>query len=178
MVFLQTIVIALGNNQDNMRKWLVIFVLQQSQARGNISAGWALSVSFLLLLFWIDVFMGLFKQEQCRRFLNRDILDILFLTRFMVSFTDVLKTQKKKLKKSRTGTSLGGPVVKTLPSNAGDAGSIPKIPHASGSNPKTQDRRNIVTDSVKTLQMIHIKKKKKEKEEVEHVVGKGDGGKG
>ena len=32
----------------------------------------------------------------------------------------------------------GGPVVKTLPSNAGDKGSIPgqeaKIPHASGSN--------------------------------------------
>ena len=106
MVFLQTIVIALGNNQDNMRKWLVIFVLQQSQARGNISAGWALSVSFLLLLFWIDVFMGLFKQEQCRRFLNRDILDILFLTRFMVSFTDVLKTQKKKLKKAEQGLPL------------------------------------------------------------------------
>ena len=40
--------------------------------------------------------MGLFKYKQCRRFLNRDILDILFLSRFMVSFADVLKTQKKR----------------------------------------------------------------------------------
>ena len=111
--------------------------------------------------------------HQCRRFLNRDILDILFLTRFMVSFADVLKTQKKKLKKRRAGTSLGGPVVKTLPSRAGGAGSIPKMAHTSGQNPKTQDRSNIVTNSVKTLQMIHIKKKK-----VEHIVGKDDGGKG
>lgn len=65
-------------------------------------------------------------------------------------------------------------MVKTLPSRAGGAGSIPKMAHTSGQNPKTQDRSNIVTSSVKTLQMIHIKKKKK----VEHVVGKGDGGKG
>ena len=69
--------------------------------------------------------MGLFKYEQCRRFLNRDILDILFLTRFMVSFADVLKTQKKKLKKRRAGTSLGGPVVTNPPADAGDTGSIP-----------------------------------------------------
>ena len=125
--------------------------------------GWALSVSFLLLLFWIDVFTALFRYEQCRRFLNRDILDILFLTRFIVSFTDVWKTQKKKLKKSRTATAFGVAVVKTLPSSAEGAGSIPKIPHGSGQNPKTQDRSNTVTSSVKTLQVIHIKKKKKNK---------------
>ena len=37
---------------------------------------------------------------------------------------------------SKTGYFPGGPVVKNLPSNAGDAGSIPgqgtKIPHATG----------------------------------------------
>ena len=47
----------------------------------------------------------------------------------------------KKKKKDLEGTSLGGPVVKTSPFNAGDAGLIPgqgaKIPHASG--PKNQN---------------------------------------
>ena len=56
----------------------------------------------------------------------------------------------------------GGPVVKTSPSNAGGAGSIPgrgaKIPHAS--RPKNQNRSNTVTNSIKTLKMVHIKKKK------------------
>ena len=45
-----------------------------------------------------------------------------------------------KLKNKRTWDFLGGPVVKTSPSNAGGASSIPgqgtKIPHAS--QPKTQ----------------------------------------
>ena len=57
----------------------------------------------------------------------------------------------------------GGPVVKTSPSNAGGVGSIPcwraKIPHASG--PKKENinnRSNIVTSSIKTLKMAHIKK--------------------
>ena len=48
--------------------------------------------------------------------------------------------------------------VKTSPSIAGGVGSIPsqgtKIPHASW--PKTQNRGNIVTDSVKTLKMVPI----------------------
>ena len=49
--------------------------------------------------------------------------------------------------------------VKTLPSNAGDRGSIPgwgaKIPHASW--PKNQSRNNIVTNLIKTFKMVHIK---------------------
>ena len=52
----------------------------------------------------------------------------------------------------------------TLPSNAGDVGLIPgggaKIPHALG--PKNQNMNNrskIVINSIKTLQMVHIKKK-------------------
>ena len=57
----------------------------------------------------------------------------------------------------------GGPVVKTLPSSAGDAGSIPgwgaKLPHASGSKNQNIKRSNIVTNSIKTLKMVHIKKK-------------------
>ena len=56
----------------------------------------------------------------------------------------------------------GCPVVKTLPSNAGCAGSIPgqgaKISHASWSKNQTKNRSNIVTNSVKTLKLVHIKK--------------------
>ena len=60
----------------------------------------------------------------------------------------------------------GSPVVNILPSNAGGAGSIPgwgvKIPHDSW--PKNQNinsRCNVVTDSIKTLEMVHTKKKNK-----------------
>ena len=55
-------------------------------------------------------------------------------------------------------------MVKTSSSNAGSAGSIPgwgaKIPHAS--RPKDQNiksRSNIVTTLIKTLKVVHIKKK-------------------
>ena len=44
------------------------------------------------------------------------------------------KTIRQFGKKSNVGTSFGGPVIKNLPCNAGDVGSIPgrgtKIPHA------------------------------------------------
>ena len=57
----------------------------------------------------------------------------------------------------------GGPAVKTLPSNAGGAGSIPglgaKIPHVLWPQNKKQSRNNIVTNSIETLKMVHIKKK-------------------
>ena len=57
----------------------------------------------------------------------------------------------------------GCPVVKTSPSNTGGTESIPdlgaKIPHAS--EPKNQNINNIVTNSIKNLKMVHIKKKKK-----------------
>jgi len=57
-----------------------------------------------------------------------------------------------------------GPLVMTLPSNAGDVGLIPgggaKIPHALGlKNQNMNNRSKIVTNSIKTLQMVHIKKK-------------------
>ena len=50
----------------------------------------------------------------------------------------------------------GGPVVKTLPSNAGGVGSVSSlgatIPHASQpKNPKGKNRSNIVTNSIKTF---------------------------
>ena len=62
----------------------------------------------------------------------------------------------------------GSPVVKTSPSNGGDAGSIPgwgaKIPYASSwpKNQKNKNRRYIVTNSIKTLKKNgpHQKKKK------------------
>ena len=57
----------------------------------------------------------------------------------------------------------GGPVVKNLLSHGRDVVSIPgqgtKIPHVSWL--KTQNinnRSNIVTDSIKTLKRVHIKK--------------------
>ena len=62
-------------------------------------------------------------------------------------------------------------VVKTLPSNAGSVSSIPgleaKIPYGSPKKKKKKKkhthiktRNNIVTNSIKTLKMVHIKKKK------------------
>ena len=54
-----------------------------------------------------------------------------------------------------------GPLLKTLPSNAGDMGLIPgwgaKISHASQSNKPKQNRSSIVTNSIKTLNMVYIK---------------------
>ena len=73
----------------------------------------------------------------------------------------VYDCQKKK-KKKHYGDFPDGPVVKTSLSSAGDAGLIPglgaKIPHAS--QPKNQNikQSNFVTNSIKTLKMVHIKK--------------------
>ena len=56
----------------------------------------------------------------------------------------------------------GHPGVKTSPSNAGAAGLIPgqeaKILHALCQKTKTQNRSNIVTNSIRTFKMILIKK--------------------
>ena len=50
-------------------------------------------------------------------------------------------------------------MVKTLRSSAGGVGSIPgrgaKIPHASW--PKNQNIEHVVTNSIKTLKVVHIK---------------------
>ena len=58
----------------------------------------------------------------------------------------------------------GGPVVKTLLPSAGGAGSIPgrgtKNPHAWRPKAKTWNGNSIVTNSIKTLKVVHIKKKK------------------
>ena len=66
----------------------------------------------------------------------------------------------------RTRDFPGGPVVKIWPSNGGNTGSIPgqgaQIPHGSQSK-KTKhenNRSNIVPNSIKTLKVVHIKKKK------------------
>ena len=57
----------------------------------------------------------------------------------------------------------GGAVVKTSPSKAGGAGSIPdqgtKIPPALRPNNQTIKQSKIVTNWIKTLKMVHIKKK-------------------
>ena len=66
--------------------------------------------------------------------------------------------------------SLGCPVVMTLPSNVGDAGSIPlqgaKIPHALCPKNQNINKSSIVTNSIKTLKMVHIKKKSLKKSKI------------
>ena len=61
----------------------------------------------------------------------------------------------------------GGPVVGTLPYNAGAAGSIPSQELRShmtrGQKTKTENRNNIVINSIKTLKMFHSKKKSEKK---------------
>ena len=57
-----------------------------------------------------------------------------------------------------------GPVVKTSPSKAGGAGLIPgqgsKIPHASRLKNQEVKEKQIATNSIKTLTMVHIQKTK------------------
>ena len=66
-------------------------------------------------------------------------------------------------------------MVKTSLSNAGCVGSIPgwggKNPHALRS--KNQNRSNIVANSIKTLKMVHIQKKKKNLEKKKEKKNKG-----
>ena len=55
----------------------------------------------------------------------------------------------------------GGPGVKTLPFNARSAGSITgwgtKIPYASWpKTPKQENRRKVVTNSIKNFKVVHI----------------------
>ena len=50
-------------------------------------------------------------------------------------------------------------MVKTSPSNVGVIpGQAAKTPHASWPKNQNMNRSNIVTDSIKTLKMVHIKK--------------------
>ena len=62
-------------------------------------------------------------------------------------------------------------MVKTLPFNAGDVGSIPghgaKIPYACSQRTKTQNRSNIVTNQ-QILKMAHIKKILKKKKKMDY----------
>ena len=62
----------------------------------------------------------------------------------------------------------GGPVVKTSPSKAGGVSLIPgqgaKIPDGkpkkknNNNKPQTENTNSIVTNSIRTLKMVHIKK--------------------
>ena len=64
--------------------------------------------------------------------------------------------------KCALGDFPGRPEVKTLPSNAGVAGAIPgqgaKIPDALPPKNQTQNRSNTVTNSIKTLKVVTLKK--------------------
>ena len=89
----------------------------------------------------------------------------------MAQWTELF--QEKVFKRQTSGDIPGGLAIKTLPPNAGGAGSIPdwvaKIPHAlRPKNPKALKKKkkksNILTDSIKVLKSgpcQKIKKKKK-----------------
>ena len=71
------------------------------------------------------------------------------------------------LKRFCSGNSPGGPVVRTSLSSAAVAGSI----HSQGAKtptclrakkPKPYNKSNIVTNPIKTVKMVHIKKKQKD----------------
>ena len=74
------------------------------------------------------------------------------------------RSKKYKSKMEWTRDFPSSSVVKTSPSNAGVVGSIPgwgaRIPRLVAKKTKTENRRNTVTNSVKTLKMVPIKKKK------------------
>ena len=116
----------------NSKKWTFLGNNVCHREIANYSKGW-----------------DLFRKSTLYRFLK------LFLKIFLgkISWLSVIK--------SNPGTCL---VVQWLRlcSNAGDVGSIPgqgaKIPHASWT--KNQNINNIITDSIKTFKMVHIKKKK------------------
>ena len=52
----------------------------------------------------------------------------------------------------------GGPVVKTLPSNAGGVSLTPGLDPCASREKKNKEQKQIVTNSTKTLKMVHIKK--------------------
>ena len=64
-------------------------------------------------------------------------------------------------------------MVKTSPFNAGSVGSTPgwgaRIPHTLQPEPQTGSRNNIVTNSLKSLKVVHKKKKKNLKKRAGHV---------
>ena len=69
-----------------------------------------------------------------------------------------------------SGDFPGGPVTESLPSSSGDAGSIPgqgaEIPLACCQKKKKKKPKpfnNIITNSMKTVKMVHIKKILKKK---------------
>ena len=69
-------------------------------------------------------------------------------------------TKKKKTHKDFPGSS----VVETSPSNEEGTGLIPrwvaKIPHTSGPKHQNIQQKQYYKNSIKTLKMIHLKKKK------------------
>ena len=68
---------------------------------------------------------------------------------------------KKKKRQKHPGAVPGSPVIKTPPSKAGCAGLISgrgaKIPHALWPKKLKQNKSSIVTNSIMTLKMVHIK---------------------
>ena len=79
-------------------------------------------------------------------------------------------TGNHSLEYAQRGYFSGGPEVQTSPSNGGVVALIPgwgvKIAHVSWpKKSKHKNRSNIVTGSMKTLKMVHIKKKKERKKE-------------
>ena len=70
---------------------------------------------------------------------------------------------KLGFKENKYGNFPGSPVAKISPSNPEGLGLIPgqgaKIPHASGLRNQNIQQKKWVTNSMKTLKMVHIQKK-------------------
>ena len=96
----------------------------------------------------------------------RTVTSILLTTRLWKSHKETVEHILENVKiSSVTWDCPGRPVVKTLPSGAEGAGLIPgrgvKIPHVS--RPKhPKHRSTMVINSIKTLKIVHVKKKKKQ----------------
>ena len=94
----------------------------------------------------------------------RTVTSILLTTRLWKSHKETVEHILENVKiSSVTWDCPGRPVVKTLPSGAEGAGLIPgrgvKIPHVS--RPKhPKHRSTMVINSIKTLKIVHVKKKK------------------
>ena len=94
---------------------------------------------------------------------HSNFLQILKRKKYKDTRESMLREQRVKGLFKDWGDLPGGPVVKILPSNAGRASLIPgqgaHMPHVR----KNQNTERIVTNSVRTLNMVHVKKSLKKK---------------
>ena len=115
----------------NHKLWVI-----KSERNGFVSCLYLLLISFMFFLILIHTIVPQFLMEAVRYIFSRvTVLKCKHLMQCLVTGVSVLLTPWF-ISKVQPGDFPGGPVVRNLPSNAGDTGSIPgwgtKIPHAVG----------------------------------------------